>query len=48
MPFNVGVSECVLVFDTKKVKCEKVIKSERKILFLHSSETLVNTDVSAE
>ena len=48
MPFNAGVSECVLVFDTKKVKCEKVIKNERKILLLHSSETLVKTDVSAE
>jgi len=33
MPFKAGVSECVLVFDTKKVKCERVIKNERKILF---------------
>jgi hypothetical protein len=33
MPFKAGVSECVLVFDTKKVKCEKVIKKGEKFCF---------------
>ncbi|AEV96903.1 hypothetical protein Niako_0508 [Niastella koreensis GR20-10] len=47
VPVKAGVSECVPVFDTKKVKCEKVTENRRKTLLTHSFKTLVSRDISA-